>query len=52
MAYSWLLDNWVFLVVNVCLIVNNLVAVGILVHRWRVTRKPSRDSGQPAGPQA
>src|SRR3954469_20925869 len=26
-VYSWLLDNWVFLAVNVCLIANNLVGL-------------------------
>ena len=45
--YSWLLDNWVFLIVNVCLIANNLLGLGILAYRWRVTRKPSPHAMQP-----
>lgn len=34
-AYSWMVGNWVYLVLNLVLVVNNLIGLGIAVHRAR-----------------
>ena len=32
--YSWMVGNWVYLVLNGILVVNNTAGLGIAVHRW------------------
>ena len=31
--YSWMVENWVYLVLNIILVVNNLAGLGIAIHR-------------------
>jgi MtN3 and saliva related transmembrane protein len=32
-AYSWMLGNWVYLVLNACLVVTNALGLALAVHR-------------------
>lgn len=38
-VYSWLLDNWVFVVTNVLMLASALVGYGILMHNRRRARR-------------
>ena len=38
-VYSWLVNNWVYLALNGILVVNNLIGLGIAIHRWFVARR-------------
>ena len=35
-VYSWMVNNWVYLALNGCLVVNNAIGLGIAVYRTRV----------------
>jgi uncharacterized protein with PQ loop repeat len=40
-VYSWMVNNWVYLALNGCLVVNNAIGLGIAIHRERIpARKP------------
>jgi fumarate reductase subunit C len=32
-AYSWLLGNWVYFVLNACLVVTNILGLALAIHR-------------------
>ena len=34
-VYSWLVHNWVYLVLNGVLLFNNLIGLGITIHQYR-----------------
>lgn len=36
--YSWMVGNWVYLVLNSILVGNNLAGLGIAIYRYRNTR--------------
>ena len=35
-VYSWMVNNWVYLALNGCLVVNNAIGLGIAIHRTRI----------------
>ena len=35
-VYSWMVNNWVYLVLNGCLVVNNAIGLAIAIHRSRI----------------
>jgi MtN3 and saliva related transmembrane protein len=44
-VYSWMVNNWVYLALNGCLVVNNAIGLGIAVHRSRISaEQPARAS--------
>ena len=46
-VYSWMLGNWVYFVVNVCLVITDALGLALAIHgRWVTTSRP-----QPAGRQ-
>jgi MtN3 and saliva related transmembrane protein len=34
--YSWMVNNWVYLALNGCLVVNNAIGLGIAIYRTRL----------------
>ena len=36
-VYSWMLGNWVYFVLNACLVVTNALGLGLAIHRGRMT---------------
>ena len=36
-VYSWMLGNWVYFVLNACLVVTNGLGLGLAIHRRMVT---------------
>ena len=46
-AYSWMVGNWVYLALNGILVVNNLIGLGIAVHRRRDAARPGPAAGGP-----
>ena len=49
--YSWLVDNWVFVVTNAIMVVNALVGLFIVLHHRRRDRREqgTKDKGASAG---
>lgn len=46
-VYSWLVGNKVYLALNAVLVLNNLVGLGIAIHRWREARsRPDPAAGR------
>ncbi len=42
-VYSWMVNNWVYLALNGCLVVNNAIGLGIAIHRSRIpAAEPAR----------
>ncbi len=41
-VYSWMLSNWVYFVLNACLIVTNVVGLALVIHRRGVTENEQR----------
>lgn len=39
-VYSWMLSNWVYFVLNACLIATNLVGLALVIYRRGVTDEP------------
>jgi uncharacterized protein with PQ loop repeat len=35
-VYSWMVNNWVYLALNGCLVVNNAIGLGIAIYRSRI----------------
>ena len=35
-VYSWMVNNWVYLALNGCLVVNNAIGLAIAIHRARI----------------
>src|SRR3954453_4635539 len=54
-VYSWMLGNWVYFVLNACLVVTNSLGLALAIHRRGVTRpdpSPDRADGGVAHHQA
>ncbi len=44
-VYSWMVNNWVYLALNGCLVVNNAIGLGIAIYRSRLPgREPAQES--------
>jgi MtN3 and saliva related transmembrane protein len=44
-VYSWMVNNWVYLALNGCLVVNNAIGLGIAIYRSRIpAAEPARAS--------
>jgi len=41
--YSWMVNNWVYLALNGCLVVNNTIGLGIALYRLKVPRHAGAD---------
>jgi len=41
-VYSWLVNNWVFVVTNSIMLINGLLGLGIVLHHRRRERQGSR----------
>jgi hypothetical protein len=42
-VYSWMLGNWVYFVLNACLVVTNSLGLALALHRrWLADPQPSR----------
>src|SRR4051794_18199851 len=49
-VYSWMLGNWVYFVLNACLVVTNTLGLALAVHRRGVSGpQPAPDSGDAGG---
>ena len=42
-VYSWLVDNWVFVVTNAVMLLNGLVGLLIVLHHRKKERREARD---------
>jgi hypothetical protein len=44
-VYSWMLGNWVYFVLNACLVVTNALGLALAIHRWWIKGAPSSQHG-------
>jgi fumarate reductase subunit C len=44
-VYSWMLGNWVYFVLNACLVVTNTLGLALAIHRWWIKSAPSSPQG-------
>lgn len=42
-AYSWMLGNWVYLLLNACLVVTNTLGLAMAIHRRNLRGTKSED---------
>ncbi len=42
-VYSWMLGNWVYFVLNACLVVTNTLGLALAIHRWWIKGGPSSE---------
>ena len=43
-VYSWMVSNWVYLVLNGVLVINNSIGLGIAIHRWMQPKDPGESA--------